>query len=128
MTRDDLIGTWRLKEFRLTGVDGAVSHPWGADIDGILIYAPDGYMAVTVRRPGGTMTYTGEYAVDDGAVVHRISLASEPGLVGTAQRREAERAASRLVLSGRPSLYGGPGTTSHLIWERAAAPSPAASG
>jgi hypothetical protein len=39
---DRLIGAWRLAEFTVTAEDGTVTYPMGEDVEGLIIYTPDG--------------------------------------------------------------------------------------
>ncbi len=118
MTRDDLIGTWRLRDFQQV-TDGKTSRPWGDDMEGLIVYAPDGYMSVIIRRPGSVLGYSGPFEIDGEAVLHHIKLATGPELVGTTQRRKARLEGDRLTLTSEVSLYGGPGTSANLYWQRA---------
>ena len=121
MTKDDLIGTWRFVDFRLISDKdgGAVTRPWGDDHAGQIVYAPDGFMSVLIRREGGTMAYAGPYTIEGDTVVHHIELATDDKLVGTAQRRRVELEGNRVTLTSEVSLFGGAGTRANLVWERA---------
>src|SRR5262245_1770047 len=112
MTREDLVGTWKLRGFTLTGHDGAVSQLWGDDHDGQIVYSPDGFMSVLIRRPSAVMAYCGPYTIEADAVVHHIEIASNPNWVGKAERRIVK-------LEGRRVTLSPPGTRAHLVWERA---------
>ncbi|MEU4829326.1 lipocalin-like domain-containing protein [Streptosporangium sp. NPDC023615] len=46
----DLVGAWRLVEWRIGAPGSAFSHPFGRDAVGLLCYTPDGYMSMTVSR------------------------------------------------------------------------------
>ncbi|WP_326636875.1 lipocalin-like domain-containing protein [Streptosporangium sp. NBC_01755] len=46
----DLVGAWRLVEWRIVSAVGRVSHPIGTDAVGLLCYTPDGRMSVTIAR------------------------------------------------------------------------------
>jgi hypothetical protein len=119
LTAKDLVGTWTFQSFSLVGRDGAVTKPWGDDHDGQIVYSPDGFMSVLIRRPGGVLAYCGPYAIEGDAVVHRIEIATDPKLVGTAQRRFVKLDGRRVTLTSEESLVGGPGTQANLVWERA---------
>jgi hypothetical protein len=120
MTKDDLVGTWRFVDFRLIDArDGRVTHPWGADHAGQIVYTADGFMSVLMRNPRGMLGYCGPYTIEGDAVVHHIELATDPKLVGTAQRRRVALEGRRVTLTSEESLYGGAGTHANLVWERA---------
>jgi hypothetical protein len=121
MTKNDLIGTWRFVEFRLINeADGSVTRPWGDDHSGQIVYAPDGFMSVLLRRNGSVMAYCGPYDVEADAVVHRITISTDDKLIGTAQRRLVQLDGKRLTLTSEVSLFGGKGTQAKLVWERMA--------
>src|SRR5260370_2552403 len=51
--KDELIGTWRLISYVETPVDGSPQRfPLGEKPEGLLLYAPDGYMSAQLMRPG----------------------------------------------------------------------------
>jgi len=120
MTKDDLIGTWRFVDFRLIkNADGSVSRPWGDDHGGQIVYSADGFMSVLMRHTGTTLGYCGPYTIEGDTVIHHIELATDPKLIGTAQRRRVTLDGRRVTLTSEVSLYGGAGTHANLIWERA---------
>jgi hypothetical protein len=45
--RNRLIAAWRLAEFSVIARDESLTHPMGEDLDGLIIYSPDGYMSVS---------------------------------------------------------------------------------
>ncbi|MDP9383392.1 MAG: lipocalin-like domain-containing protein [Chloroflexota bacterium] len=140
MNTNPLVGTWRLVSFEVRASDGRVSHPYGPDATGYIIYSPDGYMSVTITaadRPnfdasdllGGSVeeraeaagtyvSYCGTYEVQDATVVHRVQMSLFPNWVGTEQVRFYELKGDRLHLSTAPMLLGGSEQRAQLIWER----------
>lgn len=48
--RDRLVGAWRLDEFSVAAQDGTVSL--GEDVEGLIVYTPDGYMSAQLMEPG----------------------------------------------------------------------------
>ena len=50
--RDRLVGAWRLAEFSVTAQDGTVTYPMGDDVEGLIIYTPDGYMSAQLMKHG----------------------------------------------------------------------------
>src|SRR5690242_15472631 len=48
---NSLGGTWRLVAWRRIASDGSVSYPLGSTARGLLIYTPDGQMAVQIAGP-----------------------------------------------------------------------------
>ena len=59
--RDRLIGAWRLAEFTVTAEDGTVTYPMGEDVEGLIIYTPDGYMSAQLMEPGRPAYASGEF-------------------------------------------------------------------
>ncbi len=114
-------------------------YPMGRDIDGLIMYAPDGYMSANLMIPGrpaysgggaasatpaelaaaaaGYFGYAGKFEVDEAAVVviHRIEVALMPNLAGTTQQRHISLDGIRLTLRGDPMPAG---TTPYIIWDR----------
>ncbi|GAA3098660.1 lipocalin-like domain-containing protein [Streptosporangium carneum] len=131
----DLVGAWRLVEWRITRSGGRASHPFGRDAVGLLCYTADGHMSVTVARarrpplPGADprqappearaeafasfFCYSGRYEVREGYVAHDIEMALNPAFTGTTQIREMNFDGDRLILA---APEGGRWHT--LIWRR----------
>ena len=59
--RDRLLGAWRLAEFTVTAEDGTVTYPMGEDVEGLIIYTPDGYMSAQLMEPGRPAYASGEF-------------------------------------------------------------------
>jgi hypothetical protein len=124
MRREDIIGAWRLEEFRLVDTKGGVTKPWGPGSVGLLMYTPDGFMAASIRSEDKTrgtnfMGYSGPFEIGVGRVEHHVKVSSDPKLIGTTQVRKARLEGGKLILSSAVSLYGGPGTSAELVWRRA---------
>jgi hypothetical protein len=127
-----LVGTWLLEAYVSDEPDGTVREPFGPDATGVLVYLPDGRMAVQVmdpRRPRwargadgderraqvaaaaeGYIAYAGRFEVEDGppaVVVHHVEISLVPNWVGRPQRRFAALDGDRLELSAEPLDVGG---------------------
>ena len=141
MTQDSFIGIWRLISLELRSMDEQVSHPFGKNPIGYIIYTEDGYMYVSfmsANRPkfassnsirGGTteekvaaadtyLSYCGKYEVQDNRVIHHIEVSFFPNWSGVDQVRFFKFDGNRLSLSTPPLLLAGKQQTAHLIWER----------
>lgn len=123
MVREELVGTWRLADYRLTEADGTVSRPW-TEAKGYIFYAADGHMSCSVERPdgeGGTdhLTYCGLLECLEGENVHTIEMSSRPDLRGTRQRRRVSLDGDRMTLTAEPSIAYGPGSKAEIFWQRA---------
>jgi hypothetical protein len=142
--RDELIGTWTLVSYVETPVNGSPQRSVRGKPEGILMYAPDGYMSAQLMRPGrgtfasgdmfkgtpeefadeaiGYLAYSGPFHVDEvtRTLTHSMSVSLFPGWVGQTQPRVAKLEGTRLELStALPTLSGGVEVMAHLQWERA---------
>jgi hypothetical protein len=123
--------------WRRFGEDGTVAFPFGEDASGVLIYTPDGNMAVqmlTADRPrlntddpiGGDvgeraaaysscLAYFGTYEVDGQSVIHNVEAALFPNWSRTLQQRPFVRNGNELSLR----VMGDDGRlTNEIVWIR----------
>ena len=141
MSKQLLVGSWKLVSFESRDVNGSISYPWGKDTVGYLMYNADGYMSVTIMSPnrpkfssgdlkGGTteekvaaadtyVSYCGTYEVKQDTVIHHIELSFFPNWIGVDQKRMLSIDGNQLSLSTPPIAVAGVEQTHHLIWERA---------
>ena len=106
-----LVGAWSLAKWRIEYGDGRVTHPFGADARGRLLYQAGGRMCATVSaatRPGlghanarhasvarkaaafdTYFHYAGTWRLEGDVVVHAVEFALNPDMIGTEQRRSA---------------------------------------
>lgn len=146
--RERLIGTWHLQSYTETAVGEAqASYPLGEEAQGSILYAPDGYMAAQLMRPGrkafsggdiyqasadefrdaasAYLSYSGPYHVDEqqGLLSHSVELSLFPNWIGPVQQRVARLDGDTLHLSTyKPMLARGREVIAHLRWKRAAPP------
>jgi hypothetical protein len=140
MADNPLVGTWRLVSWINVSARGAVTRPWGDDAIGVITYTPEGYMSVTVTRPGrlrfstgdlmagssaekvaaaeGYIGYCGTYELREKLVVHRVTQSFFPNWEGTEQERLVKLVGNRLTLSTHPIEISGEIQTAQLTWER----------
>ncbi len=134
-------GTWRIVSWENREDDGVVSYPVGPAPEGLLHYAPDGYMFVHIMRAGRTplstdalfggdapehaeafashVAYAGRWEVRGDVMVHRLEIASVPNWVGGEQLRRVEFLdGDRLRLSA-PMAFGGKTVMASVTWRRA---------
>ena len=74
MSPSPLVGTWRLLSCEVRDAAGRVSHPWGPDAVGYLVYSADGNVAVNHMSAARA-----RFAADDvkgGSVAEKV-LAAE---------------------------------------------------
>ena len=138
---DKLVGSWKLVSFQSQDSGGRIAYPFGKDARGMLIYEPNGRMAVQLMNPnrprftsddplvtseaevraafGGYTAYCGTYSVnpDERTIGHHIEAALLPNWVGTDQWRHFEFDGKYLTLKG-PLLLGGVQGFVSLVWER----------
>lgn len=121
MKRSEIIGAWAYQNWRIRYADGRVTEPFGAGATGLLLYTADGHMsacimagqratfrhgnprAASVRERAlafdGYFSYAGCWQIVEKAIVHEVTVALNPALVGTRQWRNARLRGRRLVLS-----------------------------
>lgn len=136
----DLTGTWKLVAWRRVADDGTVTHPFGQNAHGLLIYAADGRMAVQMTAPnrrtlptddplGGDpqlradaystcLAYFGSYEVEDDAVVHRIDMSLFPNWSGEEQRRPFTYENGELILRTPPTVGPNATVVNEIVWIR----------
>lgn len=124
MVRPEIVGAWRLIDCVCTDAAGKVSHPWGADALGLLLYTADGHMSAAINQPDGKggrrqLSYCGRVECVGEENLHRIEISPDPALVGTVQRRRVTLKGDTLTLTASPSIAFGPGSTADLVWRRA---------
>jgi hypothetical protein len=140
---DDLIGGWACHRWTISYEDGRVTEPFGTSPVGFILYTADGFMAATIMKAGrkafaartpreasveeraaafdGYFSYAGRWRLVDGRIEHLVSVALNPGLIGTSQWREATLDAGTLTLSVDEHTVHG--VRRHAIeWRRRASP------
>jgi len=140
--RGALVGSWLLQRWAIAyPATARATEPFGADAEGLLIYATEGWMSVAMQRRGragfalsqqqstaddratafGTyMHYAGRWHIEGRDVLHEIRIAMHPGLLGTTQRRQAMLAGDTLELRGdEPYDASGSLRRHHVVWKRA---------
>ena len=140
MTRNPLLGTWRLVELVSRGADGNVDYPFGREAVGYITYTPDGRMSASIMSAdrarfasedivGGTtaekatiadtyLSYCGPYEIRGNTVVHHVEISAFPNWIGVDQQRTFAVDGDRLLLTTPTLLLNGVRRTSHLTWKR----------
>ena len=140
MSKQLLVGTWKLVSFEMRDANDKINYPWGKDTLGYLMYNADGYMSVMVMSSnrlkfssadlkGGTteekvaaadtyVSYCGRYEIQQDTVIHHIELSFFPNWIGVDQKRMFSIEGDRLSLRIPPITVAGVEQTGHLIWER----------
>lgn len=142
MTMRRFVGTWRIRSAEFQEADGAVSHPWGSDPIGIVVYDAGGNMTVQLmrrERPSfasgdlrqgtveetaeallGITTYFGTYEVDESRsrIVHHVEGSSFPNWEGADQARSYHFDGDLLTLRTPPLRVAGEDVAGVLVWQR----------
>jgi hypothetical protein len=123
MAAAELVGVWRLRSFHdLDENGGRLEGPLGEDPDGLLFYAADGHVSVTMARTDGGhgegpdyLSYAGTWRRVGDRVFHHIGFAPNPDWVGTEQVRELALDGDLLTLTGTGLRTPHPRV---LVWHR----------
>ena len=132
-----LVGTWLLTRFELRLPDGTVTHPFGEEVDGLLMYDETGHMSavfgsakrqvsseVDLEKAGASqnydsfMSYCGPYEVSGDQILHRVTMSSLEAWTGTQQERRFEIIGDELVLETLPLVLGDTSPIARLLWRR----------
>lgn len=135
-----IVGSWWLTSWRRLTEGEPPFHPFGPDATGVLIYAPDGAMAVQMtaaHRPkiggddaiGGPvdaraaaystcLAYFGHWRIDGDSVVHEIDASLFPDWSGQAQVRPYTLGRDTLVLRTPPHTIAGRTVVNEMAWKR----------
>jgi len=136
-----IVGTWRLESFALEAPDGNVTHPYGEDVTGYLVYTPEGVMSSAFMRTdrGRTgaadpasdlsraetapswdtfMAYGGPYRVEGDRILHDVEVSSLAVWIGTVQERWYKVDGDRLDILTAPLAVGDTAPVGRLVWRR----------
>jgi hypothetical protein len=135
-----LVGTWQAVEWTIAYPDGRTTRPFGADLDGRLLYAADGGMSALIAAGGraplppgnprdaapearaalfdSCLAYAGRWRLEAGRVRHEVAVSLNPVLIDTVQWREPELHGDRLDLVARETLPDGGTRVHRLGWRR----------
>ena len=135
-----VVGTWRLVSSEGRSSAGDVSRQYGDAPVGLLLYGADGYMSATLMRPDrppfasgdrlrgtpeevrlaseGFLAYCGTYDLDASKelIVHHVTAADFPNIVGTDLVRRFTMENGHLVLETQPVLRAGKTWVFRLTW------------
>jgi hypothetical protein len=115
--REQIVGAWELIQYYAYSVDDESNkvYPMGENVQGIIMYTPDGYMSAQLLTPGQKpfdenrsggpeadwatvgrrfVGYTGHFFLDETGdaqgrpiLMHHMRTSSSPSLLGDTQRR-----------------------------------------
>lgn len=143
LTQDALVGAWDLVDWRIEYDDGRPStHPFGTDATGQITYTADGRMSAVIQQAGrqplgapsprqapaeacraaytSFFCYAGSWSLDGECVVHHLTLALNPAMLGSEQRRLARLEGETLELSAAEPIASGVTRTHRIRWRRVA--------
>jgi len=140
MSTNPFVGTWRLISNETKNDSGEVSHPFGRDATGYVIYNEDGYVTFTIMGPNRSrfasadmragsledkraafdtyFAYLGTYEVKGDKIVHHVELSLFPNWTGGDQERFFEFSGDQLILRTPPLALGGAPRTLRIVWQR----------
>jgi hypothetical protein len=121
----DLIGTWKLIDFKITKPDGQ-SKDWGPKSNGILIYDETGHMSTSINSGADVneaakdldkhiLFYAGTYQLKNNQITHFVTNASNPLRIGKSLIRNAEISNQKYLRLTADGDYG----QASLLWEKA---------
>ena len=140
--REAFIGTWELLSFEMRMENGEIAHPFGRKVVGLLIYTPDGRVAVQMMSVGrgrfqsndplgGTLeevraafstygAYFGSYEIDaaNRLVHHDVDGSLQPNQQGQRQTRTYVMDGGQLTLSTRSMSVGNQTGQLVLLWRK----------
>ncbi len=140
MSKERLIGAWRLERWTTQYEDGRLIYPMGEDATGFLLYTPDNYMSAFLsrgQRPAFTtgeqltataeekirgwdsyFSYCGSFSVEGDRVIHRVETCQYPNWVGQVQDRTLRFEGDRLHLLTPAQKTRRGLQTSAVVWRR----------
>jgi Lipocalin-like domain len=142
LSKEHLLGTWRLSACEGRAEDGSVVLPYTDKPEGMLMYHTNGTMMVIYMKPDrplfesndpgrgsneeiraafeGFTAHCGRFVLnpDASTVTHHLEQALFPNWVGTQQVRFISLVDGQLSLSTPPILAGGKEWIFSLIWNR----------
>lgn len=140
-TTADLVGTWIFVDWSITSALGDVRRPFQPRPQGYLLYSEDGVMSAVIhpgQRPRFASNdirkhpaqdkaaafdtyfhYAGTWTVQADTVVHHVTSALNPNMIGSDQVRSVTLVGDDLLLSAEEALEGGHETRRHVLtWRR----------
>ena len=126
ITQQDLLGTWKLVDFKITKPNGETKD-WGPKSNGILMYDNTGHMCTSINSGAEPkeaekeltkhiLFYAGTYKITGhNQITHYVTNASDPNRVGKSFIRDAEITNQKYLRLTADGDYG----QAHLLWEKA---------
>ncbi|MBN9289477.1 MAG: hypothetical protein BGO43_13510 [Gammaproteobacteria bacterium 39-13] len=100
ITQEVLLGTWELREFKITLPDGTEKN-WGIKPHGFIIYDKSGHVSTSINSGSvednpadnfkNILFYAGTYTIaGPNKILHTVTNASDPKRIGKTMVRNAE--------------------------------------
>lgn len=124
-----IVGGWELVSWTIT-LGETISHPFGTQPVGRILYTSDGQMSATIARSDRSplshpvpakapddeklaafdsyFSYGGAFHIEGDEVVHNVQLSLNPNFVGSEQRRRMSFDGGYLTLSADEETSKGP--------------------
>ena len=133
LTKESLVGTWRLVSYKAANEKGEMIEWWGSNPVGFLTLTADGRMSIIMadpkRKPLNPLSksttnaelaealstcfaYAGTYGLTRGQLAVHIDVSTDQNFANTDQVRFVTLEGDRLTLGGRLLVAG------ELVWER----------
>ncbi len=140
LSAKNLIGAWSFVDWTIT-THGRATKPFQPNPSGYIVYAENGIMSAVIsagaravfssddirKQPDSAKAtafdtyfhYAGRWHVNGDTVVHSVTMALNPNMIGTQQIRHVNLSGNTLILSADETLEAGKGTRRHeLVWKR----------
>src|SRR3712207_5781889 len=140
LTKEELVGTYRLIYGGIERPDGTVEYPYGEDAVGYLVYLDNDLVSWHImaanRQPfsdpdllGGTPEeneeafrtsngYFGKYRIEGDLIRYDIEVAQVPNMVGAGHHSYARLEGDELRLTSRRMRIGGEEGQTRFVWKR----------
>ena len=140
MTKNRLVGTWKLVSHETRGADGSVHYAFGENPVGYIMYGQDGYMHAALMKANRPRvshdllplttteekawaatyfeSYCGKYEIKGNKVFHHVEVSLNPNWPGQVLEREVRLEGDNLTLVSPPFSLFGITYTHRLVWKR----------
>ena len=139
LTTRDLVGGWLCTRWTIRYEDGRITEPFGDKPEGFILYTSEGCMSATIMAAGRRVfasrnpraasreeraeafdsyfSYAGYWRLRGNQVEHQVTVALNPGIIGTRQLREARLSKTRLTLAAEENTATG-WRRHEIVWRR----------
>jgi hypothetical protein len=94
---NDILGVWQLENWEIEKKDGTFKRR-GKNLRGLLMYASNGQMSVSMSSDGPMVFYAGTYELKDNHLLHRAEISFDPKNFTDVKRRVTTLNGDTLVL------------------------------